>query len=289
MATFSVTNTFVVNSTAKSSEVNRNFTDVLTILQAHHHDPNIYTNASPITNSGIAANAQIRDTQLYSQITRSGLVNQSALGQITSPGIIQNSALPGGIKPIVRTYLNAASPATWNKPSNLAYIVVEVQAAGGNGGTANNDVGGGGGGGGYARKIIDAASLGATETVTIGAVGASSSFGSHCSATPGSNGSGNTAGGGGTGSGGDINVDGGGGAAGGAGATGSGSNNGMGSGTGGSSFFGAGGRGVTTGSTGGAGGAYGGGGAGGAGSGAGNQAGGAGGPAIVIVTEYYGY
>lgn len=93
MALFQVTTSFVVNTRIKSAEVNQNFTDLLNIAKGHHHDPNIYSQASPITNSGIAVNAQILDTQLKSQITRSGLVNQSALGQITSPGIIARSAL----------------------------------------------------------------------------------------------------------------------------------------------------------------------------------------------------
>lgn len=85
MATFSVTNTFIANTKAKSAEVNQNFTDVLTILQGHHHDPNIYTNASRITNSGIAANANILDTQLQANITRSGLINPLALQVVTVP------------------------------------------------------------------------------------------------------------------------------------------------------------------------------------------------------------
>lgn len=89
-----VSNIFIVNSRAKSSEVNQNFSDLVTILSAHHHDPNIYTNATPITNSGIAPNAQIRDTQFYSQITRSGLINQTSLGQIDNPGIITPNAVP---------------------------------------------------------------------------------------------------------------------------------------------------------------------------------------------------
>lgn len=94
MASFSVTTSFVVNTRIKSAEVNQNFTDVLNILKGHHHDPNIYPTASQITTSGIAPNAQIADTQLRSQITRSGLVNQSALGSITQAGLIARSALP---------------------------------------------------------------------------------------------------------------------------------------------------------------------------------------------------
>ncbi len=126
--------------------------------------------------------------------------------------------------PIVRKYENSGSPHTWTRPAGLKYIVVEVQGAGGGAQGSNestNDVGGyGGGAGGYTRKLIAFASLGATETVTVGAGGAggaggsgsgtsggSSSFGSHCSAT------GGVAGGlgseGGVGSGGDFNLEGG--------------------------------------------------------------------------------
>lgn len=191
--------------------------------------------------------------------------------------------------PVVRTYLAAASPATWSKPAGLKYVVVEVQAAGGAGGsssTGGSDIGaaGGGGAGGYARKTIAAGTLGATETVTIGASGNPSSFGSHASATSGSGGQGSVTGAGGTGgtaSSGDIN------AAGQAGTNGS-ADNAAGTtrwgGVGGAGHFGGGGAGATgSNSAGVASGNYGGGGGGGTGS----SAGGAGGPAIVIVTEYY--
>ncbi len=112
---------------------------------------------------------------------------------------------------------------TWAKPNNIKYVVIEAQAGGGGGGgtTDSSTATGGGGGGGYCRKVIRAASLGATETVTVGAAGAAgagtggtggtggtSSFGSHCSATGGAGGAGsaNGAGGaGGAGSGGDFN------------------------------------------------------------------------------------
>lgn len=83
MATFSVTYTFVANTKARAAEVNQDMSDVLLILRSHHHDPNIYTNASPITNSGIAANAQILATQLQSPITRSGLISPLALQTVT--------------------------------------------------------------------------------------------------------------------------------------------------------------------------------------------------------------
>lgn len=75
----------------------------------------------------------------------------------------------------------------------LAYVDVEVQGSGGAGGGAaasHPKFGAGGGSGGYCRGIIPEASLGASETVTVGAAGAgasgatggngaTSSFGTH--------------------------------------------------------------------------------------------------------------
>jgi hypothetical protein len=92
---------------------------------------------------------------------------------------------------------------TWTKPTGLDHVIVEVVGGGAGGGGCNSGSGlsaaaPGGGGGGYSKKFISAASLGATETVTVGAGGAggaagtnngaaggTSSFGSHLSATGG--------------------------------------------------------------------------------------------------------
>lgn len=194
------------------------------------------------------------------------------------------------ITPIVRTYLNGVSPATWTKPAGLKYVIVEVQAAGGNGAAgvdngASGTPGASGGGGGYSRKLIAAATLGSTETVTIGTIAATSSFGSHLSATGGASASGATRGLGGIGSNGDINARGGDGtntdsgvAVNGSGPVGGGSVLGSNGGGGSSSSAGS----VAT-----DGGLYGGGGGGGMGNASVGTAGGAGGAGIVIVTEYY--
>ena len=199
--------------------------------------------------------------------------------------------------PVVRTYLAAASPATWTKPVGLKYIKVQVQAAGGGGAGYDTDGTDGpatsGSGGGYCEKIIAAASLGATETVTIGGAGtggnsagtptsgtdaSNTTFGSHVTAGGGIKGTANNSGipAGGTATGGDLNIPGG---------TGSplfGSQN-IGLSWGGDSFLGKGSKNfssvVSTGS------GYGFGGAGGSDSGFIN--GQAGGPALVTVTEYY--
>jgi hypothetical protein len=129
-----------------------------------------------------------------------------------------------------------ASSGTWTKDTGLKAVMSEVVGAGGGGstrGTVGKTTygGAGGGGGGYSRKMILAASLGATETVTVGTggtasktgttntdggTGGTSSFGSHCSATGGGGGQkydgaspatlSSVGGSGGTGSNGDINV-----------------------------------------------------------------------------------
>lgn len=72
----------------------------------------------------------------------------------------------------------AGSPFTWTKQAGLKYIQVELWGGGGNGsGGGTSTRTSSGGGGGYTKKIILAASLGATETVTVGGASANSTFG----------------------------------------------------------------------------------------------------------------
>ena len=196
--------------------------------------------------------------------------------------------------PVVNVYEVGDSPATWTKPAGLKYVVVEVQAGGGGGGYDTSSTGASAGaGGGYSRKLIATATLGATETVTIGAAGAgatsgvaataggTSSLGSLVSCTGGAIGitSSSSATSGGSGSDGDLNISG-------ANGTGAitdgnqGSTNNYG-GKGGDSFLGKGGwYNPTTGASG-----YGAGGFGGGADSSNN--GGAGTAGVVIVTEYY--
>lgn len=97
---------------------------------------------------------------------------------------------------------------TWNKPSGMAnsgFVIVMVQGGGGGGGGAGAtngsqmSAGSGGGAGVFAWKKVAAATLGSSETVTIGAAGAAnsgaaggnggnSSFGTHCTANGGTGG-----------------------------------------------------------------------------------------------------
>lgn len=64
---------------------------------------------------------------------------------------------------------------TWTKPTDQPYTMVMIECGGGGGSggrRATTGNAGGGGGGGYTVRIIPMASLGAIETVTIGAGGA---------------------------------------------------------------------------------------------------------------------
>jgi hypothetical protein len=186
-------------------------------------------------------------------------------------------------------------PYTWTKAPGLRYAEVEV--LGGGGATWNLATGtnatGAGGGGGYAKKLLAASVLGATETVTLGcggigadaaapvipvSEGGSTSFGIHVSATGGDHGepeasSTSNGGIGGTGVNGDIN------ASGGDGGDGNGSDNF--GGKGGNSFYG-GTTGITRAGKNGL--QYG---SGAAGDANGNSRGNDGGNGLVIVTEYY--
>lgn len=117
------------------------------------------------------------------------------------------------------------SSGTWTKPSGLEYIVIKGVGGGGGGGSVNDhgggEVYGGGGGasGGYFEKIIPAADLSSSETVTIGSgggvatAGGTTLFGSHATATGGNGGTSNWSNNtdpaqGGTATGGDINISG---------------------------------------------------------------------------------
>lgn len=115
------------------------------------------------------------------------------------------------------------SSGTYTPCTGLLYNVTEVLAGGGGGGagSAGNFTSSGGGGGGYAKKVISAATVGSSQTITVGAAGSTatnggtggtggtSSFGAVVSCgggTGGANGSFTAGGSGGTCSGGDINI-----------------------------------------------------------------------------------
>lgn len=201
----------------------------------------------------------------------------------------------------------SGSAATYTRPAGLLYAKITVVGGGAGGGAGANVSGGAGGGGGGAGGTsivwVSAATLGATQTYTVGAAGAAgpagnpgtgagsggtSNVGTLASATGGSPGGSSTGtgtnvgagGAGGVGSLGTTNIAGGGGSGGGHGITATIQGSG---GAGGNSFLGGGGFGSADGNAGGAAGNYGAGGGGGSGAGAG----GVGTAGYILFEEYY--
>lgn len=237
-------------------------------------------------------------------------ITNGTTGQYLQAGASNPAYITGYILSTITTF---AASGTWTKPAGCRAVMVEIVGGGGGGGGATNvgsgaSAGGGGGAGGYCRRFVT--SPGATETVTIGALGGggtggatggagsaggNSSFGSWCTANGGSAGSAGTpkntgvaAGAianGGTAASGDINLPGGTGYSG----TILGSIPASYGGTGGNSYFGQGGYSGYSGGSGGTppAGAYGAGGGGGAENSASGRAGGNGVIGVAFVYEYY--
>lgn len=267
------------------------------------------TLTSPVINTGISGTAILDDDTMATASSTTVPTSESVKAYVDSSA--------AGDKGLVGVEVFTSS-GTYTKDASLRMIRVIVIGGGGGGGGAdgqgasNASAGSGGGGGGACIKVIDNASVGATETVTIGAAGTAgastggnggsggtSSFGAHCSASGGGGGTGDSAGtgsinarnggtAGGVGSSGDLNLAGGNGGWGlrigseSTGVGGIGGNSALGYGGGG--IAGRAGSGTDPGS---AGSGYGAGGGGGATGGtSGNAAGGAGTAGIVIIEEY---
>jgi len=120
--------------------------------------------------------------------TAKGIVEEATAAEVlagtatggTGARLYVNPASVAFKVPIIRKYLLADSPATWTKPAGLNYLTVEMVGGGAGGGGSNNagtsaPGGSGGGSGSYGRWIIPAASLGSTETITVGSAGTGSS------------------------------------------------------------------------------------------------------------------
>jgi hypothetical protein len=92
------------------------------------------------------------------------------VGDLGTPSA-SNTFLTEGNKAQVVTF---TASGTWTKDTGLQRIKVQTWGAGGSGGKGQtNNAGGGGGGGAYVENWLEASELAATETVTIGAGGAS--------------------------------------------------------------------------------------------------------------------
>jgi len=140
------------------------------------------------------------DTRAAAAVLAAHMVDPSAHPEISIPA----AAEPDGEYRGTLVYTGAA---IYTKPVGLKRIRVTVVGGGGGKGTYGPFSSNGGGGGGTSIKTIEAAALGATESIQVGSggtagnSGGTSSFGAHCSATGGSSTSGQ-----GNGYNGDINI-----------------------------------------------------------------------------------
>lgn len=154
-----------------------------------------------IDNDGVLALTQGTGITISGSNANKTIANDGVTSFNGATGAITFAADPPSIEVFT-------SSGTWTKNAGLKAVIVEVVAAGGGGSTRGlvgkvTYPGAGGGGGGFSRKLILAASLGATETVTVGTggtasktgttntdggTGGASSFGSHVTTTGGGGG-----------------------------------------------------------------------------------------------------
>jgi len=276
----------------------------------------VVAGTNPIRTNGTGVNTSTIEVQLSQAIvaqdtTKVGLSNFDSASFSVTNGFVKLVSF-GTFNKVVRQVFT--SNGTYTPTSGMKYADVEIIGGGGGGGGSGATAAGtasggaGGAGGGYSRKMISAATIGVSQTVTIGGAGTAgtaggasggnggtggtSSLGALISATGGSGGTGGAVSAniaptavhvvGGVGSGGDFNV---------YGSIGEGgfSFQTMGyGGNGGDTFYGSGGA-VSGSNPGNASRSYGaGGGAGSGGNGSGGNVGTVGTSGIIVITEYCG-
>jgi len=147
-----------------------------------------------------APNAGLTTKGLVQQATQAEIDAKTDVGDTGAKLFIVPSKLPSSIS--VEQF---DADGTWTKPAGAKQIHIRVWGGGGSGAFFFNNNAAGGGGGGYSEVILDAASVGSTEAITVGQGGASvttgtglaggdSSFGSLVEAFGGTGANGTTAG-----------------------------------------------------------------------------------------------
>lgn len=146
--------------------------------------------SDPTTGNQLARKAYVDTKAASGAITGSGLTMATArlLGRTTAAtGAVEEVSVGSGLTlsggaltatgGIDRQVFSAAGANTWTKPAGFAataLVLLEAWGAGGSGGRNNGyPFGAGGGGGAYTTRWVALSDLGSTETITIGAGGAS--------------------------------------------------------------------------------------------------------------------
>ena len=185
-----------------------------------NNSDNIPTGASNTVLQGQGVGtAPAFSTATYPATTTSQQILYSTAANVVGQLTTANSSLPAtnssGTLAMRALSVNIqvfTSTGTYTPTSGMLYCIIEcVGGGGGGGGTAAGSgsswsIGGGGGGGGYSRKFASAATIGASQSVTIGAAGSAGTAGNNAGGNGGDTsvgsiciGKGGTGGGGGTG------------------------------------------------------------------------------------------
>lgn len=135
----------------------------------------------PVRTNSLAANTytievQRSATAASADATKNGLCHfDSAHFTVDADGFVSGSGAGGGIS--VLNVQSFSTSGTYTPTSGMVYALVQMVGAGGGAGGASVDGGdtapcsSGGGGGMYAQRLLDAATIGASQSVTIGAAG----------------------------------------------------------------------------------------------------------------------
>jgi len=108
-----------------------------------------------------------------------GLAELSATGTPSSSTFLRGDNAWASAAAGLTSVQTFTSSGTWNKPTGITKVMVEVQGGGGSGCSSpspNDTSTTGGAGGGYARKLINVSSI-STATITVGTGGAAISAG----------------------------------------------------------------------------------------------------------------
>lgn len=158
-----------------------------------------------ISNEGVVGESNVM--RLGTQGAGNGQVNECFVAGIvgvtvantqmvtidSTTGQLGVTALPavGSFNQIVVRVFDTPGATTYTPTAGMQYCTVEVVGGGGgSGGVATtgateNAASGGGGGGGYARKTFTSATIGASQTATVGAAGAAGAAGNNIGGTGG--------------------------------------------------------------------------------------------------------